>query len=58
LTPSIRRYFIKADDKAGLSFKQSPMSGKWIWVIGFGALNGIFFNAQTAAINALLGMLN
>lgn len=58
LTPKIRSYFIQAEDKAGLSFKQSPMAGKWIWVLVFGALNGIFFKAQAAALNAMFGMLN
>ncbi|MFT5067230.1 MAG: hypothetical protein ACI9TA_002857, partial [Reinekea sp.] len=41
-----------------LTFKQSPMAGKWIWAIGFGALNGIFFEAQVAAMNTMFGMFN
>jgi hypothetical protein len=58
LSPAMRRYFIEAEGKAGLSFKQSPMAGKWIWVLVFGALNGIFFKAQAAAMNAMFGMFN
>lgn len=58
LSPTIRRYFINAEGTAPLSFKQSPMAGKWLWVILFGALNGIFFEAQMAAMNTMFGMFN
>lgn len=58
LTPAVRRYFIQAEGGSGLRFKDSPMAGKWIWVVGFGALNGIFFKAQAAAMNAMFGLLN
>jgi hypothetical protein len=58
LTPAIRRYSSEAEDELGLSFKQSPMAGKWIWFLVFGALNGIFFKVQADAMNAMFGMLN
>ena len=56
LSPAMRRYFIQAEGTGSLTFKQSPMAGKWIWAIGFGALNGIFFEAQVAAMNTMFGM--
>lgn len=61
LTPKMRQYFIEAEGQAGPSFKQSPRAGKWVWVIVFGALNGVFFKAQAAAMNAMnamFGMFN
>lgn len=56
LLPATRRYFIEADGDGAIAFKQSPMAGKWVWVIAFGALIGIFFEAQIAFINSLFGM--
>jgi hypothetical protein len=58
LSPAMRRYFIDAENTGALTFKQSPMGGKWTWAIGFGALNGIFFEAQVAAMNTMFGMFN
>jgi hypothetical protein len=58
LSPAMRRYFIDSENTGALTFKQSPMAGKWIWAIGFGALNGIFFEAQVAAMNTMFGMFN
>lgn len=58
LSPVMRRYFIDAENTDALTFKQSPMGGKWTWAIGFGALNGIFFEAQVAAMNTMFGMFN
>lgn len=56
LKPSIRQHFIDAEGKTKLKFKQSPMAGKWIWVLVIGALNGIFFKVVADAINMMFGM--
>ena len=58
LSLPIRHYFINAEVTGHLSIKQSPMAGKWLWVILFGAVNGIFFEAQMAAVNTMFGMFN
>ena len=58
LTPAVRNYFIQAEGGSGLSVKDSPMAGKWLWILGFAALNGIFFKQFAAVLNALFGMFN
>ena len=58
LSPVMRRYFIDAENKGALTFKQSPMEGKWVWMIGFAALNGIFFEVLVAAMNTMFGLIS
>lgn len=58
MTPAVRRYFVQSEGGSGLAFKASPMAGKWIWVLGFGFLNGITFQQFAAVLNSIFGMFN
>ena len=57
LTSPVRQYFMASEDVKSLSLKESPLKGKWIFVIIGAVLMGIFFPVMTNLIDATFGML-
>ena len=57
LTPSVRQYFINAEEKAPLSLSNSPMKGRWILIAIGAALMGIFFQNVAGGMDALFQLM-
>lgn len=57
LTPTVREYFMASENKKSLSLKETPLKGKWIFVLIGAALMGLFFPLITPFIDSMFEML-
>jgi hypothetical protein len=53
LTPPVRQYFMASENVKSLSLKETPLQGKWIFVIIGAVLMGIFFQNVAGGMDAL-----
>ena len=52
LTPPVRQYFMASENVKSLSLKETPLKGKWIFVIIGAVLMGIFFPVMANLIDS------
>ena len=57
LTPTVRQYFMASENTKPLSLKETPLKGKWIFVIIGAILMGLFFTKISHAIDSIFEIL-
>jgi hypothetical protein len=57
LTPKVRKYFLASENHKPLSLKETPLKGKWIFVIIAAVLTGLFFPIVATGMNSLFKMM-
>ena len=57
LTAPVRQYFMASENENSLSIKESPLKGKWIFVIVVAFLMGIFFKNVTGGMDGLFELM-
>ncbi len=57
LTPKVRQYFLASENNKTLSLKETPLKGKWIFVIVGAVLMALFFQNMSNLIDSTFKML-
>lgn len=57
-TPAVRGYFADPDtQQVTIPVRQSPMAGKWLWILVLAAAMGVFFKMVALGMDAAFGLI-
>ena len=57
LTPEVRKYFISSENTGVLAVAESPMKGRWRWIIVGAALMGLSFQVLAKGMDGAFQMM-